>query len=121
MFFLEFYVTQVLVGLRKQFINNFVCKCRLVGPTWACAAGFYNNNDCEIDIKSIGCWSPPRLTSQKHVPITVVGTPYLVSYILSRSNKLSIDLPSQSRYVQAAILNSFTIINQCDSYTIPSN
>ena len=35
-----FSVVQVLVGLRKQFINNFVF------PTWACAAGFnknYNN------------------------------------------------------------------------------
>ena len=37
--FLEFSVAQVLVGLRKQFINNFVF------PTWACAAGFNNNND----------------------------------------------------------------------------
>ena len=36
-----FFMAQVLVGLRKQFINNFVFL------TWACAAGFnnYNNND----------------------------------------------------------------------------
>ena len=32
--FLQFSVAQVLVGLRKQFINNFVL------PTWACPAGF---------------------------------------------------------------------------------
>ena len=32
----QFSVTQVLVGLRKQFVNNFVF------PTWACAAGFNN-------------------------------------------------------------------------------
>ena len=36
--FLQFSVVQVLVGLRKQFINNFVFS------TWACAAGFHNNN-----------------------------------------------------------------------------
>ena len=37
--FLQFPVAQVLVGLRKQFMNNFF-------PTWAGAAGFdYNNND----------------------------------------------------------------------------
>ena len=37
----QFSVVLVLVGLRKQFINNFVF------PTWACAAGFnnYNNNN----------------------------------------------------------------------------
>ena len=29
----------MLVGLRKQFINNFDV------PTWACAAGFNNNNN----------------------------------------------------------------------------
>ena len=34
----QFSVAQVLVGLRKQFINNFVF------PTWACAASFNNNN-----------------------------------------------------------------------------
>ena len=41
--FFQFFVLQVLVGLRKQFMNNFVF------PTWACAAGFnnyYNNNNC---------------------------------------------------------------------------
>ena len=37
-FVFEFSVAQVLVGLRKQFRNNFVF------PTWACAAGFNNNN-----------------------------------------------------------------------------
>ena len=36
--FLQFSVAQVFVGLRKQFINN------IVFPTWACAAGFNNNN-----------------------------------------------------------------------------
>ena len=29
----------MLVGMHKHFINNFVF------PTWACAAGFNNNND----------------------------------------------------------------------------
>ena len=38
-FVFQFSVVQVLVGLRKQFINNFVF------PTWACAAGFNNNNN----------------------------------------------------------------------------
>ena len=33
-----FSVVQVLVGLRRQFMNNFVF------PTWACADGFNNNN-----------------------------------------------------------------------------
>ena len=37
--FLQFSLTQVLVGSRKQFINNFVF------PTWAGAAGFNNNNN----------------------------------------------------------------------------
>ena len=32
-------MAQMLAGLRKQFINNFVY------PTWACAAGFNNNNN----------------------------------------------------------------------------
>ena len=36
--FLQFSVAQVLVGLRKQFINNFVF------PSRACAAGLNNNN-----------------------------------------------------------------------------
>ena len=35
----KFSVAQVLVGLRKQFINNFVL------PTWACSASFNNNNN----------------------------------------------------------------------------
>ena len=35
----SFSVAQVLVGLRKQFINNFVF------PTWAGPAGFNNNNN----------------------------------------------------------------------------
>ena len=34
-----FPVVPVFARLRKQFINNFVF------PTWACAAGFYNNNN----------------------------------------------------------------------------
>ena len=38
-FVFQFSVAQVLVGLRKQLINNFVF------PTWACAAGFNNNNN----------------------------------------------------------------------------
>ena len=37
--FLPFWVAQVLVGLRKKFINN------LVFPAWPCAAGFNNNNN----------------------------------------------------------------------------
>ena len=36
--FLQFSVAHVLVGLRKQFINNFLF------PTWTCAVGFNNNN-----------------------------------------------------------------------------
>ena len=36
--FLQFSMAQVLVGFRRQFINNFVFH------TWACAAGFNNNN-----------------------------------------------------------------------------
>ena len=39
LFFLQFSVAQVTVGLRKQFINNFVFY------TWDCAAGFNNNNN----------------------------------------------------------------------------
>ena len=41
--FLQFSVVQVHVGLRKQFINIFVF------PTWACAAGFNNNNNDVLD------------------------------------------------------------------------
>ena len=37
-FVFQFSVAQVLVGLQKQFINNFVF------PIWTCAAGFNNNN-----------------------------------------------------------------------------
>ena len=38
-FVFQFSVAQVLVGLQKQFINNFIF------PIWACASGFnYNNN-----------------------------------------------------------------------------
>ena len=37
--FSSFSVVHVLVGLRKQFMNNFVF------PTWACTAGFNNNNN----------------------------------------------------------------------------
>ena len=35
----QFFVAQVLVELRKKFINKFVF------PTWACAAGFNDNNN----------------------------------------------------------------------------
>ena len=37
--FLQLSVARVLMGLGKQFINNFVF------TTWACAAGFDNNNN----------------------------------------------------------------------------
>ena len=40
--FLSFSAAQVLVGLRKQFMNNFVF------PTLACAAGFNNNDNNNI-------------------------------------------------------------------------
>ena len=40
-FIFQFSVAQVLVGLQKQFINNFIF------PTWICAAGFNNNNTTE--------------------------------------------------------------------------
>ena len=35
----QFSVAQMSLGLRKQFINNFIF------PTWACDAGFNNNNN----------------------------------------------------------------------------
>ena len=38
-FIFLFSVVQVLVGLPKQFMNNFVF------PIWACTAGFNNNNN----------------------------------------------------------------------------
>ena len=38
-FVLQFFLAQMLVVLRKQFINN------IVFPTWASAAGFNNNNN----------------------------------------------------------------------------
>ena len=38
LYFLQFVVAQVLVGFRKQFINNFVFHA------WTCTAGFNNNN-----------------------------------------------------------------------------
>ena len=37
--FLQVSLAQVLVGLRMQFINNFVFS------TWACVAGFNNNKN----------------------------------------------------------------------------
>ena len=37
--FSVFFVMQVLVGLQKQFINNFIFS------TWACAAGFNKNTN----------------------------------------------------------------------------
>ena len=42
--FLQFSVAQVLVGLRKQFINNFVF------PTCAYAAGFNNKNTNKCNV-----------------------------------------------------------------------
>ena len=39
-FVFQFSMAQVLVGLRKQFMN--------FSPTWACAAGFNNNNNNNI-------------------------------------------------------------------------
>ena len=38
-FVFQFYFAHVLMGLRKQLINNFVFS------TWACAAGFNNNRN----------------------------------------------------------------------------
>ena len=48
-----FSVEQVFVGLRKQFLSNFVFS------TWACGAGFNNNNNnailsSQIDKSSVG-------------------------------------------------------------------
>ena len=40
-----FSVAQVLMGLGKQFLTNFVF------PTWACAAGFNNNNNNNNNIR----------------------------------------------------------------------
>ena len=40
--FLQYFVAYVLVGLRKQFMNNFVL------PTWACTAGFNNNTNNKV-------------------------------------------------------------------------
>ena len=40
--FIQFAVAQELVGLRKEFINNFVF------PTWACAAGFNDDNNNNV-------------------------------------------------------------------------
>ena len=45
--FLQFSMAQVLVGLRKQFMNNFVF------PTWACAAGL-NNNTAQVEQRKEG-------------------------------------------------------------------
>ena len=41
----SFSMVQVLMGLRKQFINNFVF------PTLECAAGFNKNNNNNVDFK----------------------------------------------------------------------
>ena len=38
-FVFQFSVVQVLLGLCKQFVNDFVF------PTWTCAASFNNNNN----------------------------------------------------------------------------
>ena len=50
--FLQFSMEQVLVGLRKQFMNNFVY------PTYFCAAGFNNNNIiiCRFPLQNLGIW-----------------------------------------------------------------
>ena len=48
--FFCFSEVQVLVGLRKQFVNKFVF------PTWACAAGFNNNNDKYIHLLYFLCF-----------------------------------------------------------------
>ena len=44
--FLQFSVAKVLVGLRKQFIKNFVF------PTWACDAEFNNTNNVSRNVSS---------------------------------------------------------------------
>ena len=49
--FLQFSVAQVLVGLRKQFINNFIY------PTCASAAGFNNNNTVSGRIGRVHAYS----------------------------------------------------------------
>ena len=61
--FLLFSVAQVLVGLRKQFINNFVF------PTWACAACFNNNNNNNNEVfilrmqkRELNCTQTPTTT-----------------------------------------------------------
>ena len=58
----QFSVVHVLVGLRKQCINNFVF------PTWACAVGFNNNNKVEVVITG----SPPPVVR------VITGAPLLV-------------------------------------------
>ena len=47
------FVVQVLVGLHKQFMNNFIF------PIWACAAGFNNNNNND------GHWAYPTAKSRR--------------------------------------------------------
>ena len=51
---LQFFVAQVLVGLRKQLLNNFIF------PTWACAAGFNNNINLlfHIGLQAIANYGP---------------------------------------------------------------
>ena len=51
---LQFFVAQVLVGLRKQLLNNFVF------PTWACAADFNNNINLlfHIGLQAIANYGP---------------------------------------------------------------
>ena len=39
LYFLQFSMAQLIVGLQKKFLNNFVF------PTCACAAGFNNNKN----------------------------------------------------------------------------
>ena len=52
LWFLQFSVAQVLVGLRKEFIDN------LVFPTWAYAVGFNNKNKRD----QICFWAPHTWT-----------------------------------------------------------
>ena len=45
-----------------------------------------------MQCRSIGCYSPPRLNLQKHIPITLIGIPYLinqVSYTLDTPARLA--------------------------------
>ena len=47
--FFRFFLVQVFVGLRNQFVNNFDF------PTYACDAGFNNNNNNNISVLDDTC------------------------------------------------------------------